>query len=156
MAKELTAVPLTLRKANEFVSDNHRHNKAVRGAKFSIGAMHNGKLVGVAIAGRPIARRLDDGYTIEVNRTCILSDAPKGTNSFLYSRCWKAARAMGYRKIITYTLQSESGASLRGAGFTIAAEVDPTHNTWDKKRNRTAQPVFFEKKYRWEISRPVT
>ena len=77
MAKNLKVIPLSLREANEFVTKNHRHNKKCTGHKFSIGAEYQGKLVGVAIVGRPVARKLDNRFTLEINRNCVLDDAPK-------------------------------------------------------------------------------
>lgn len=114
---------MTFRQACAFVAEHHRHNPPARGHKFSIGLARDDQLVGVAMVGRPIARHFDDGLTAEVNRTCVLDDVPNG-NSMLYGACWRAARAMGYLKLITYTRSDESGASLRGAGWRVIAERD--------------------------------
>ena len=115
------AVPIKHLEAAEFVGNFHRHNKPPAGSVFCVGASDGAKLIGVAIVGRPVARNLDDGRTLEVTRCCVVDDAPKGSCSFLYARCWQAAKALGWQKLITYTLQSESGASLRGGGV-IALE----------------------------------
>lgn len=152
MTDKLTLIPLTLKDANSFVAAYHRHSKPTIGHKFSIGAAVNG-LVGVAIVGRPIARLLDDGWTAEVLRTCCSPDAPKNTNSFLYGACWRAWRAMGGRKIITYTLQGESGASLRGSGWRAIAQVTP-HSGWNREklgRLREFDPISQQAKIRWEV-----
>ena len=98
---KLIAVPINLKEANEFVSNFHRHNKPVVGAKYSIGCSDGDRLVGTAIVGRPIAIRKDDGVTAEVTRCCVLDDAPKGSCSFLYACCWKACKAMGGQRMIT-------------------------------------------------------
>lgn len=114
----LKLTPVSLAKANEFVELFHRHHKRVTGHKFSIGCSLNGQLVGVVIVGRPVSRYLDNGKTLEVNRLCTL-----GINnacSFLYSAAARAAKAMGYEKIITYILESESGVSLKAAGWECA------------------------------------
>ncbi len=111
----LSLVPITLRQANNFVSKYHRHHKPSRGHKFSIGVCENGRLVGVCICGRPVSRYLDDGMTLEVNRLC--TDGTKNACSILYAAAWRAARAMGYSKIITYILESETGVSLKAAGW---------------------------------------
>ena len=108
--------PVTFRAAQDFVREHHRHNAPPQGHKFSIGLTENGKLVGVVIAGRPIARLNDDGYTAEVTRCCVLENK-RNANSKLYAAAIRAARAMGYRSVITYTLPEESGASLRAVGF---------------------------------------
>ena len=114
----LTLVPISLADANAFVARHHRHHKPVTGHKFSIGCTENGELVGVAIVGRPVSRYLDNGLTLEVNRLC--TTGSKNACSFLYAAAARAAKAMGYRKIITYTLDTEPGTSLRAAGWVCA------------------------------------
>ena len=96
-------IPVSLAEANAFVAQHHRHHKPVTGHKFSIGCTADGQLVGVAIVGRPVSRYLDDGQTLEVNRLC--TDGTKNACSMLYAAAWRAARAMGYRKMITYILE---------------------------------------------------
>lgn len=113
--------PVTFRQACAFVESLHRHNKPPRGHKFSIGLFSGEQMVGVAMAGRPVARAFDDGLTLEVNRTC--TDGTKNANSMLYGAVRRAARAMGYTKVITYTQADESGASLRAAGFQRVKEL---------------------------------
>ena len=125
---------------------HHRHHKPVAGHKFSIGCAENGRLCAVAIVGRPVSRYLDDGFTLEVNRLC--SDGTKNACSILYAAAARAARAMGYRKIITYTLDTESGASLRAAGWTNAGLAGG--KAWTGSR-RPAQPLYpAQMKYRYE------
>ena len=109
--------PVSLREANDFVAQYHRHHKPIQGHKFSIGLRNEDSLIGVAIVGSPVARLLDNGETLEVNRCC--TDGTKNACSMLYRAAWKAASAMGYERLITYTLPSEGGASLRGAGFKL-------------------------------------
>ena len=99
----LKLVPITLRQANAFVQAYHRHHKPSVGHKFSIGVSDGEKLVGVAICGRPVSRRLDDGLTLEVNRVC--TDGTKNACSMLYGASCRAAKAMGYRRVITYILE---------------------------------------------------
>ena len=111
----LKLVPITFKKANEFVKQHHRHHKPVVGHKFSVACQNDGVLCGVAIAGRPVSRHLDNGFTIEVNRLC--TDGTKNACSMLYSAVWRIAKPMGYKKAITYILESESGTSLRAAGW---------------------------------------
>jgi hypothetical protein len=95
----------------------------------------------------------DDGYTAEVTRVCVLDDAPLGSCSTLYGACWRAARALGFTKLITYTLASESGASLRGAGWKVVGEVTARNNPWcGPDRAREWQPVFGQAKIRWEAT----
>ena len=96
-------IPVSLKTANELITEHHRHNKKVTGHKFSIGIVDRGALIGVAVCGRPVARLLDDGETLEVLRVCIKDPAPKNACSYLYARCEKIWRAMGGERIITYT-----------------------------------------------------
>lgn len=110
-------VPLSLGEANALVSKWHRHHRPVVGHKFAMGASHNGVIVGAAIVGRPVARLLDDGLTLEVNR--VSTDGTRNACSALYGACRRAAFALGYRRLITYTLPEEGGASLRGAGWRL-------------------------------------
>ena len=148
----LQAVPLSIAEANAFVLSYHRHNKPTAGGKFAIGASNGNRLVGVAIVGLPIARLLMDGVTGEVTRCCVLDDAPKGTCSFLYSRCWRAWSAMGGKKLVTYTLQTEPGASLRGAGWKIVGETPGHSKGWTNRPGREWQAVTGQAKFRWEIA----
>jgi hypothetical protein len=144
--------PITLQEANEFVANFHRHNKPTVGGRFSIGLEQDGELVGVAIVGRPIARQLEHHFTAEVLRTCTNDKAEKGAVSKLYAACWRAWKAMGGTRLITYTLNSESGASLRGAGWKVIAEVRGA-DTWSRSsRPREWQPITGQQKLRWEIA----
>jgi len=124
---KLAIVPLTFRDACEFIARHHRHHKPPTGAKFCIGVVDEAKaLRGVATVGRPVARAFDDGFTAEVNRSC--TDGCKNANSFLYAACWRISRDMGYRRLITYTQEGETGASLRAAGWRIVAERSARSN----------------------------
>ena len=120
----MRAVPLNLTKANAVVARWHRHNRPTRGGYFAVGVEVKGVLAGVAIVGRPVARMLDDGETVEVTRLCVL-DGYGGLHlcSHLYGRCCRVARELGYSKVVTYTLAEESGASLKAAGFARVAEL---------------------------------
>ena len=101
----LEICPITLKEANAFVERHHRHHKPVAGHKFSIGCTDGERIVGVAIVGRPVSRYLDNGWTLEVNRLC--TDGTRNACSMLYTAAWRAARAMGYHKLITYILDNE-------------------------------------------------
>ena len=149
----LSIVPVGWSEAQDFVRSFHRHNKPPIGHVFSVGVSDGAELVGVAICGRPVARMLDDGQTLEVTRCCVNESAPKGACSFLYSRAWRAARALGWSRLITYTLQSEGGASLRGAGW-MQVGVVPARNPsdWQNRAGREWQPVVGQAKFRWEAA----
>ncbi len=126
----LHLVPVRSREAKEFVRLWHRHHRPPVGQIFSVGAAdETGTLRAVAVVGRPVARHLDDGTTLEVTRTA--SDGTPYTNSLLYRAAWRAAKALGYRRLITYTQAGESGASLRGAGWRVLAHRPPRPG-WDR------------------------
>lgn len=149
----LRVVPVTFAEAAEFVRNFHRHNKAPIGHVFSIAASDGAQLVGVAIVGRPVARMLQDGATLEVLRVCVTDEAPKGACSFLYSRAWRVAAALGWSRLITYTLQSESGASLRGAGWRVVNQLPArTGAAWQNRPGREWQAVCGQSKLRWEAA----
>ncbi|WP_375256762.1 XF1762 family protein [Streptomyces sp. MNP-20] len=123
-ALRLSLVPVRSRDAKDFVRTWHRHHAPPPGQIFAVGAAdEEGTLRAVAIVGRPVARHLDDGTTLEVTRTA--SDGTRNANSLLYGASWRAAKALGYRRLITYTQEGESGASLRGAGWRLLAQRPP-------------------------------
>lgn len=121
-------IPITFKDSCLFVKENHRHNKPPQGHKFSIGLIDDDKnLIGVGMAGRPIARAFDNGFTLEVIRTCTLGDS--NANSMIYGAIWKIAKAMGYTRCITYTQHDESGSSLKGAGWIKVKDL-PSRKSW--------------------------
>jgi hypothetical protein len=150
---DLWLVPVTFRQACEFVAAHHRHHGPPQGMKFAIGvAAAGGALAGVVIAGRPVARRLDDGLTIEVTRTCTSGAA--NANSMLYAAAWRAARDLGYRRAITYTQAGESGASLRAAGWQPVAACPPGPG-WDRPgRPRRPSTAGHVARTRWQAPPP--
>jgi len=145
--EKLKAKPIYLKEANEFVKRFHRHSLPTTGGRFAVAAEKDGKVVGVMISGRPIARLLDNGETLEVLR--VATDGTKNANSFLYGVAIKIARLMGYKKVITYNLSKESGSSLKAIG---ACPIPIPAQSWDRpNRTRKKQPVYRESKNRWEI-----
>lgn len=150
----LRLTPISLREANEYVRQHHRHHKPVAGHKFSIGCEADGKLVGVIIAGRPVSRYLDDGRTLEVTRLC--TDGTRNVCSFLYGAAARTAAAMGYDRIITYTLDSENGASLRASGWTCQGKAGGLRWTGKRQPKDDQYPaqmkLRYEKKLRKEAS----
>lgn len=128
----LTAYPLTLAEANDFVRMHHRHHKPVIGHKFSIGAAKGERIVGVVIVGRPVARMRDDGMTLEVTR--LATDGTKDACSFLYGAARRACFALGYKRIGTYILASEPGTSLVAAGWKLIGSAGG--GSW----SRTSRP----------------
>lgn len=114
-AMPLEIQPISFKEACEFVRLHHRHHKAPQGWKFGCAVNDGEKVVGVIMVGRPVARHLDDGWVVEVTRCC--TDGTKHVASKLYAAAWRAARALGFRRLITYTLEQEKGTSLVAAGF---------------------------------------
>ena len=141
----LKAVPIELRHANEFVASLHRHHDPVHRDKFRIGCEDDGKLVGVVQLARPVSRCLDDGKSIEVVRLC--TDGTPHVCSFLYGRAARVAREMGYRRIITYILESEAGTSLKASGWRFdGMTAAKSWNCPSRPRNTTAPSCS---KQRW-------
>lgn len=164
----LRVVPCDLKTANEFVRRLHRHSRPVVGHKFAVAVaarfpigdtrpggagygMHMDCIVGVAIVGRPVAPRLDDGKACEITRLC--TDGTPNACSMLYGAARRAARAMGHAPIYTYTLPEEGGASLRAAGFRLDKEdAGGSAAMWHNRPGRTAEPVgddLVGGKWRW-------
>jgi hypothetical protein len=152
----LKVIPTGLKAANEYVARLHRHNKPASGHKFSIGAAKDGQLVGVCICGKPVARYPGDGKTLEVRRVC--TDGTRNACSILYGAAARIAREMGYGRIITYTLQSEPGTSLKASGWKLVCEAGGrSWNTPSRPREAYQESLFGmerkysgEPKYRWE------
>lgn len=148
--------PISFAEANRFIKENHRHNSAVTGGKFAIAVEdENGELIGVATCGRPVSRVLQEKepYTLEISRVCSIGS--ENVCSMLYGRCVSIAKDLGYEKVITYTLHSESGASLRAAGFSVE-ETDAGRNGWTGKRSQKNAENHEDdyrfpagRKYRW-------
>jgi hypothetical protein len=139
---------MTLGEARAFVDARHRHHQAPVGGLFAIGAMRASEIVGVAIIGRPVARELADDFTAEVTRLC--TDGTRNACSLLYGAAWRACRAMGYRKLVTYTLASEPGESLRGAGWRVVAEV--RGRSWSCSSRPRVDKHPLQAKLRWEVT----
>ena len=136
----LHIVPIDLKKANEFVLAHHRHNGKVLVHRFSIAVYDDDRICGVAIVGNPSARKLCDGYTLEIHRCC--TDGTRNACSILYGRCAKIAKALGYKKIITYITEYENGASLRAANYVLEADGVGSTQGW----NMPSRPRFVEER----------
>lgn len=147
----LELVPISLKEANAFVEQYHRHHKPVVGHKFSVAASDGEKIVGVAIVGRPVSRYLDDGWTLEVNRLC--TDGARNACSFLYSAAWRCAKNMGYKKLITYILDTENGASLRASGWKCIGQAGGKR--WTGIRRPEVDLCPAQMKLRFEIEEEV-
>ncbi len=144
----LHIVPVTFREACIFIANIHRHNAyKPTGKTLCCAVQQDDKIVGVAIAGQPSARLLNDGWTMEITRTCVI-DGVKNANSILYGAICRAAFALGFYKVITYTNKTESGSSLRGAGFTVVAECKPS--TWVRPNRIRIQRCESQPRLRWE------
>ena len=139
-------IPITQREARVFIEKHHRHHAPSRGGKFSIAVALDDEIVGVAMAGRPVSRVLDDGFTLEVNRVC--TNGTRNACSKLYAACMRAGKAMGYTRFITYTLPSESGASLKGAGWRLVGEAGG--GNWNQESRPRVDTKLDQLKLRWE------
>lgn len=141
----IDAIPLELSVANKFVAELHRHHDPVHRDKFRIGASVGGKLVGVVQVGRPVSRMLDDGKTVEVVRLC--TDGTKDVCSFLYSKAARIAKEMGYERIITYILCTETGTSLRACGWKEDGVTSGGHWSRPSRKRDTTAPTIPKKRY---------
>ena len=138
--------PINFDEAAAFVAEKHRHHKPPVSHKFSIAVSDGEKIVGVAIAGRPVARMLDDGWTLEVIR--LASDGTRNVCSMLYQACWRAARALGYRRLITYILSSEPGTSLKASGWKEIGKCGG--GSWSRSSRLRVDKHPLQEKIRWE------
>lgn len=138
--------PITLKQASAFINQYHRHHRATVGCKFCVGLYDGERMVGCAVCGRPVSRYLDDGLTCEINRVCTTGE--RNACSMLYGACCRIAKDMGYRKIVTYILQSETGASLKASNF--VCEGIAGGKEWSGKRYQCReQTAPHEMKTRW-------
>ncbi|BCB84440.1 XF1762 family protein [Phytohabitans suffuscus] len=145
----LRIVPVSFHEACSFVDEWHRHHRAPQGHKFSIGAANEAdELVGVAIIGRPVARPLDDRLTLEVTR--MATNGTPNACSLLYGAAWRAAKALGYRRLVTYLQAEESGVSLRAVQWKIVAHLPPRRGWSTGCRPRTARGTDNVARTRWE------
>lgn len=148
--KPLRLVPISFADACQFIGAHHRHHRPPAGHKFSIGvANDHDVLVGVATVGRPVARLYQDGLTLEVNRTA--TDGTANANSMLYGAAWRAAKALGYGRLVTYTQTGESGSSLRAAGWRVIAERPARKGWWTPSRPRDNRNADMQRLL-WEAS----
>lgn len=144
--RELELRPCDFQTAVKFVGEHHRHNKPPAGHKFSIAVYDaGGVLHGVCMVGRPIGRYLDDGLTLEVNRCC--TDGTRNACTMLYGAAQRAAKALGYKRIVTYTLESENGSSLRASNWICDGQAGGTH--WTGQRYEQTEIPLGEMKVRW-------
>lgn len=145
----LTVVPCELDEANAFVAEHHRHHGRVVGHRFSLAvADEAGEVRGVAIVGRPVARRLDDGLTLEITR--VATDGCRNACSALYGAARRACFALGYKKLVTYTLPSESGSSLKASGYRVMGEAGG--GSWSRTSRPRVDKHPLQSKLRWEVT----
>lgn len=143
----LELVPIIWRDANVFVRDYHRHSGETQGSKFQVAVRDQfGKMRGVGIAGRPVAKALQDGFTFEITRNC--TDGAPNACSLIYGALTRAAKALGYRRGVTYTLASEPGTSLRAAGWRRVAVVRA--EKWGRAGRPRADSHPIVERTRWE------
>ena len=145
----LIIVPVTLKAARMWVDRVHRHHRAPQGGLFAVGVASGESIVGVAIVGRPVSRALDDGWTIEVTRVAVLEGYPNACSK-LYGAAWRAARAMGYRKAITYTLAKEKGTSVKAADWKCVGQVGG--GSWNRPSRPRVDQHPLQAKLRWETT----
>lgn len=137
--------PIHLKDANEFVKRFHRHNLPTVGGKFAVSCYDNERMCGVAICGRPTARKADDGQTLEIYRIC--TDGTKNACSKLYGACVRIAKEMGYAKVITYILESENGASVKASNFVCKGKAGLKKQTGQRQKQRIVAPPEYKLRF---------
>lgn len=149
---ELALMPMKRSQANEWIVRHHRHHGPVVGDIYRVGASADGVLVGCAVVGRPVSRIIQqrEPQTVELLRLCTADSAPKNTASFLLGAVRRAAWALGYTRLITYTLASEGGASLRAAGYRTVGET--RGRSWDCPSRRRVDKHKIEDRTLWEAA----
>ena len=148
MEDEIELQPIIYKDACKFIDANHRHHLHPQGWKFGIAANNGEKIVGVVTVGRPVSRHLDDGWTLEITRCC--TDGTINCASFLYGAACRAGIAMGYKRIITYTLQSENGASLKASNMRLVGSAGG--GAWRRTDRPIKEPNYpTEQKLLWEF-----
>jgi hypothetical protein len=168
-AMRLALQPVTLKEAAAWVRQHHRHHGPDRGGLFAVAAGDGARVLGVVVIGRPKARMLQDGYTCEVTRCCVLPDLPPRLDAYgkehplhvaslLYGAAWRAARALGYRRLVTYTLRDETGTSLVAAGWKQIAETQEGRKfrsrggPWSRLSRPRVDTYPQQEKLRWETT----
>ena len=144
----LSLVPCSVQDAREYVRQQHRHHAPPVSGLFAVACAKDDAICGVAIVGRPVARMLQDGWTAEVTR--LATDGSKDACSLLYGACWRAARALGYRRLVTYTLATEPGTSLRAAGWREVGRVEG--RSWSCASRPRVDRHPKQDKIRWEAT----
>jgi L-amino acid N-acyltransferase YncA len=144
----LELVPISISDACVYVSRQHRHHPAPQGGLFAVACASDGIVCGVAIVGRPVARKAQDGWTAEVTR--LATDGARNACSMLYRAAWRACRALGYRRLVTFTLATEPGTSLVAAGF---REVGRTGGkSWSVPTRPRVDRHPLQERIRWELT----
>jgi hypothetical protein len=108
--------------------------------------MEDDRLVGAVIVGRPVARLTDQMAIAEVTR--LVTDGTTNACSFLYGAAARVARDMGFDSIQTFILSTETGTSLRAAGWTYDGDTDGGNwNRPSRGGRRTDQPLIGKKRW---------
>jgi hypothetical protein len=140
--------PITYRESCAFIEEHHSHHRPPQGYKFAIAVNDGERIVGVITVGRPVSRNLDDGWTAEVTRCCTIG--VKNAASMLYAAAWRAARAMGYKRMITYTLVKEKGTSLKAAGWKTLYQTEG--GSWSRSERPRIDKHPLGQKTLWEAA----
>ena len=146
MSSGLHIVPIFQSEAKAFIAKHHRHHKPPVGAVFCLACALNDEIIGVCTVGRPVSRELQNGWTLEVNR--LATDGTKNACSMLYAAAWRVAKGMGYKRLITYILDSEPGTSLKASGWTEIGRAGGL--SWNTKSRPRVDKCPSQMKIRFE------
>lgn len=144
----LRVVPCSVEKAKEYVESIHRHHTASTSARYCVAVVDDTGLVrGVAMVGRPVARVLDDGWTLEVNR--VATDGCENACSALYGAARRIAHALGYSRLITYIREDEPGTSMKASGWDFEQKIRA--RSWDMPGRRRVDKTEIVQRERWSV-----
>lgn len=145
----LRVVPCPNERAKAFVDAFHRHHVSAMQARFCHAVVdENGNVRGVSMVGRPVARHLDNGWTLEVNRLC--TDGTPNACSALYGAARRGGKALGYLKLITYIRSDEPGTSLKASGWVFEEEIRA--RSWDMPGRPRTDKTEIVRRGRWSVS----
>lgn len=137
--------PCTVKAALKQVREWHRHLPELQGGLFAAQCIDDdGNCLGVAVAGNP-AQEWQGTGRIVISR--VATSGAENACSMLYGALCRAAKALGYSEVWTYTLPTEPGTSLRAAGFIDMGMSDGGEHS---RKSRLRKPAKHpEPKRRW-------
>ncbi|MBG95089.1 MAG: hypothetical protein CL793_07540 [Chloroflexi bacterium] len=149
----------TLESVKQFVRENHRHAPAPpAGWRWGYTIWAGDFMLGVAMVGRPAARRIDGTKVIDVSRVCVSrrasAEVAENACSMVYARAARDGAKAGFERVITYTIAGEPAAGCRAAGMEV--EHRSRSGNWNRAGRRRNSRNSTRPKVRWgkECAKP--